>query len=228
MKITFFTGAGVSKESGINTFRDADGLWNQKNLKQLASAQTWTTNPELMLEFYNERRAELSTVKPNSAHQLIAQLQENHDVTVITQNVDNLHERAGSENVIHLHGELTKARPENSSTTIIDIGEDPIAMGDTDSNGNQLRPHIVWFGEYPLEIDEAVSHLKDCDVLIIVGTSLQIGYTLNLLELAVNNQAAVYYLDPDPSKYLEGITEVEYLKEPATSGMEKIYEMFSK
>lgn len=228
MKITFFTGAGVSKESGIDTFRDADGLWNQKNLKQLASAQTWTTNPELMLEFYNERRSELGTVKPNVAHELIAKLQEIHEVSVITQNVDNLHERAGSEEVIHLHGELTKARPENSLTNIIDVGEDPILMGDTDEEGNQLRPHIVWFGEYPLEIDEAISDLKDCDVLIIVGTSLQIGYTLNLLEIAANNQATIYYIDPDPSEYLEGITEVEYLKEAATTGMEKIYEMFSK
>ena len=163
-KIAVLTGAGVSAESGISTFRDSDGLWENYNVEDVASIAGWYRNPGLMLDFYNERRAQLATVKPNEAHKLIALLEKDYDVTVITQNIDNLHERAGSARIIHLHGELTKVRPENccnemdgfSEKAVFDIGYGEIHIGDKAPNGAQLRPHIVWFGEAVPKIEKSI------------------------------------------------------------------------
>ena len=181
-KLVVLTGAGVSAESGISTFRDSDGLWENYKVEDVASIEGWYRNPELVLDFYNARRAQLSQVRPNDAHRAIASLENEYDVTVVTQNVDNLHERAGSTRIIHLHGELTKVRPENccnemdgfSEVSVFDIGTDSISIGDLAPNGAQLRPHIVWFGEAVPKIEAAIDAVEAADVLLIVGTSLQV------------------------------------------------------
>ena len=181
-KIVVLTGAGVSAESGISTFRDSNGLWENHNVEDVASIEGWYRNPSLVLDFYNQRRAQLPTVRPNAAHLAIASLEDEFDVTVVTQNVDNLHERAGSTRIIHLHGELTKVRPENcyndrdgySEATVFDIGADAVHIGDLAPNGAQLRPHIVWFGEAVPKIEAAIDAVEAADMVLIVGTSLQV------------------------------------------------------
>ena len=181
-KLVVLTGAGVSAESGIMTFRDSDGLWENHKVEDVAAIEGWYKNPELVLDFYNARRSQLATVRPNAAHFAIAELENDFDVTVITQNVDNLHERAGSTRVIHLHGELTKVRPENtynemdgfSEASVFDIGTDSINIGDLAPNGAQLRPHIVWFGEAVPKIGQALDYVESADIMLIVGTSLQV------------------------------------------------------
>ena len=181
-KITVLTGAGVSAESGITTFRDSDGLWENHKVEDVASIEGWYRNPKVVLDFYNARRAQLGSVRPNAAHEAIASLEKDYDVTVVTQNVDNLHERAGSTKIIHLHGELTKVRPENrcndmdsfSEDTVFDIGYGEIHIGDLAPNGAQLRPHIVWFGEAVPKIEAAIDAVEAADIVLIVGTSLQV------------------------------------------------------
>ena len=181
-KLVVLTGAGVSAESGISTFRDSNGLWENFKVEDVASIEGWYRNPYLMLDFYNARRALLDVVKPNAAHLAIAELENDYDVTVVTQNVDNLHERAGSTRIIHLHGELTKVRPENccnemdgySEESVFDIGYEPVSIGDLAPNGAQLRPHIVWFGEAVPKIGNAIEAVEAADILLIVGTSLQV------------------------------------------------------
>ena len=188
-KIVVFTGAGISRESGILTFRDVkDGLWNNHNLEDVATIEGWRKDREKVLAFYNERRQELINVTPNGAHNALVELENDYDVTIITQNVDDLHERAGSTNVVHLHGELTKARGcmYNNKTSpldnVVNIGYADIKIGDKCSvSDSQLRPHIVWFGEYPFEIDKAFKSVRDADILLIIGTSLQITYTIDML-----------------------------------------------
>ena len=177
-KMAVLTGAGVSAESGISTFRDSDGLWENYDVSEVCDISAWPRNPGLMLRFYNERRAQLATVKPNAAHLAIASLEEDYDVTVVTQNVDNLHERAGSTKIIHLHGELTKVRPEDSynendgfsTSKVIDVGYEPVNLGDLSPDGVQLRPHIVWFGEAVPNIGRAIEAVEQADILLIVGT----------------------------------------------------------
>ena len=181
-KLVVLTGAGVSAESGISTFRDSDGLWENYKVEDVASIDGWYRDPKLVLDFYNERRAQLSQVRPNDAHRAIASLENEYNVTVVTQNVDNLHERAGSTKIIHLHGELTKVRPENccnemdgfSEAAVFDIGSDSITLGDLAPNGAQLRPHIVWFGEAVPKIEAAIDAVEAADIILIVGTSLQV------------------------------------------------------
>lgn len=182
-KIVVFTGAGVSAESGLKTFRDFNGLWNNYSIEQVATPQAWRADPQLVLDFYNMRRGELKNVEPNPAHIAIAELEKQYDVVVITQNVDNLHERAGSSNVLHVHGELTKARPEVGQD-IIDIGTTEIKMGDLAPNGHQLRPHIVWFGEEVLLMDECQEHLETASKVLVVGSSLTVFPAAGLLKYA--------------------------------------------
>jgi NAD-dependent deacetylase len=182
-KIVVFTGAGVSAESGLKTFRDFNGLWNNYSIYQVATPQAWRADPQLVLDFYNMRRSELETVEPNPAHIAIAQLESQYEVVVITQNVDNLHERAGSSNVIHVHGELTKVRPEVGHD-IIDIGTKPIQLGDLAPNGYQLRPHIVWFGEEVLFMEECREHLETANKVLVVGSSLTVFPAAGLLNHA--------------------------------------------
>lgn len=231
-KIVIFSGAGVSRESGILTFRDnKDGLWNNHKVDDVATPEGWRKNRELVINFYNERRRQLPDVQPNDAHKLIAELEKDFDVTIVTQNVDDLHERAGSTNIIHLHGELTKARgafynhKPSPTDQVYDIGYNDINIGDTCAvTGSQLRPHIVWFGEYPFGVELAYQKIGEADILIIVGTSLQIGYTLNLLT-EVPLEAKIYFVDPNPSQYLSKYRKnISYIAKPATVGMKEVFD----
>lgn len=224
-KLTVLTGAGVSAESGISTFRDSDGLWENHNVEDVASIEGWYRNPALVLDFYNARRAQLFTVKPNAAHEAIASLENEYDVTVVTQNVDNLHERAGSTRVIHLHGELTKVRPENccndrdgySEETVFDIGPEAIHIGDMAPNGAQLRPHIVWFGEAVPKIESAIDAVEAADILLIVGTSLQVYPAAGLYRYA-KMTTPIYIIDPKDVAVCDG--RLTHIKDVATKGME--------
>lgn len=223
-KIVVLTGAGVSAESGIRTFRDSDGLWENHRVEDVASIEGWYRNPGLVLDFYNARRAQLSEVEPNAAHKAIAELQKMYTVTVITQNVDNLHERAGSSKVIHLHGELTKARPENryndrdsfSESCVINIGTKPIHLGDKAPNGAQLRPHIVWFGEAVPKIEEAIAEVETADILLIVGTSMQVYPAAGLYSYAPQ-ATPIYVIDPKDVPLRD--KRVIHIKDVATNGM---------
>lgn len=224
-KLVVLTGAGVSAESGISTFRTNNGLWENHKVEDVASIEGWYRNPQLMLDFYNERRLQLGTVKPNAAHYAIAELEKEWDVTVVTQNVDNLHERAGSTRVVHLHGELTKVRPENcyndmdnySEESVFDIGYDVINLGDLAPNGAQLRPHIVWFGEAVPYINAAIDHVMNADVLLIVGTSLQVYPAAGLYAYA-KADTPIYIIDPADVAVRDG--RLTHIKEVATRGME--------
>lgn len=224
-KITVLTGAGVSAESGISTFRDSDGLWENHNVEDVASIEGWYRNPSLVLDFYNERRRQLKDVRPNPAHYAIASLEDEYEVTVVTQNVDNLHERAGSTKVIHLHGELTKVRPENcccdrdgySEETVFDIGAEDIHLGDLAPNGAQLRPHIVWFGEAVPKIDSAIDAVEAADILLIVGTSLQVYPAAGLYRYA-RMSVPIYIIDPKDVPIRDG--RITHIKEVATKGMD--------
>lgn len=223
--LVVLTGAGVSAESGVSTFRDSNGLWENHRVEDVASIEGWYRDPALVLEFYNARRVQLGTVKPNSAHYAIASLEDEWNVTVVTQNVDNLHERAGSTKIIHLHGELTKVRPENcyndedgfSEDTVFDIGYDTINIGDKAPNGEQLRPHIVWFGEAVPKISQAVDAVEAADVLLIVGTSLQVYPAAGLYAFA-KADTPIYIIDPAEVRVKDG--RMTHIKEVATSGME--------
>ena len=224
-KIAVLTGAGVSAESGISTFRDSDGLWENHNVEDVASIEGWYRNRKLVLDFYNARRAQLAAVRPNAAHLAIASLEDDFDVTVVTQNVDNLHERAGSTKIIHLHGELTKVRPENccneldgfSEETVFDIGSDAIEVGDKAPNGAQLRPHIVWFGEAVPKIEAAIDAVEAADIILIVGTSLQVYPAAGLYRYA-KMDAPIYIIDPNGVSVRD--SRITYIKDVATSGME--------
>lgn len=224
-KMVVLTGAGVSAESGISTFRDADGLWENHKVEDVASIEGWYRNPGLVLDFYNERRAQLASVRPNPAHQAIAQLEDEYDIIVVTQNVDNLHERAGSTRVIHLHGELTKVRPENccndrdgySEETVFDIGTEAIHLGDMAPNGAQLRPHIVWFGEAVPKIEPAIDAMEAADILLIVGTSLQVYPAAGLYRYAKTG-TPVYIIDPKDVPVRD--SRITHIKDVATKGME--------
>ena len=224
-KIAVLTGAGVSAESGITTFRDTDGLWENHKVEDVASIEGWYRNPSLVLDFYNARRAQLFTVKPNAAHMAIASLEDEYDVTVVTQNVDNLHERAGSTRIIHLHGELTKVRPENccndmdgySEETVFDIGVEPIHVGDMAPNGAQLRPHIVWFGEAVPKIEAAIDAVEAADIILIVGTSLQVYPAAGLYRYA-KMDTPIYIIDPKDVSVRD--SRLTHIKDVATKGME--------
>ena len=224
-KLVVLTGAGVSAESGISTFRDSNGLWENFKVEDVASIEGWYRNPFLMLDFYNARRALLDVVKPNAAHLAIAELENDYDVTVVTQNVDNLHERAGSTRIIHLHGELTKVRPENccnemdgySEESVFDIGYGPVSIGDLAPNGAQLRPHIVWFGEAVPKIGNAIEAVEAADILLIVGTSLQVYPAAGLYAYA-KAETPIYLIDPQDVPVRDG--RITHIKDVATSGMQ--------
>lgn len=183
-KIVVFTGAGISAESGIKTFRDSDGLWENVPVELVASPSGWHHDPALVLDFYNQRRNEIFAAQPNAAHLAIAELEKHFEVVIITQNIDNLHERAGSSQVIHVHGEITKAQSSLDSSITYDIGDSPILMGQKCELNSQLRPHIVWFGEMPLRLDEAKTHLRDAAYVLVVGTSLVVEPAASLLKKA--------------------------------------------
>jgi NAD-dependent deacetylase len=219
-KIVVLTGAGISAESGIKTFRDADGLWEGHDIMEVASPLGWEKNPELVLDFYNKRRSELVTVQPNKAHEILAELEADFEVHIITQNVDDLHERAGSKNIIHLHGELLKVRSVANENYILDWKND-LKIGDFDDKNNQLRPHIVWFGEEVPMIKQAVTIVETADILIIVGTSLQVYPAAGLMNYAAKN-VPVYYIDPKPATIYDLPNPIEIIEKSATEGIQVV------
>ena len=219
--IVILTGAGMSAESGLKTFRDADGLWEGHDVMQVATPEGFKNNPELVLEFYNQRRRQLLTVKPNSAHYNLAALEKKYKVTIITQNVDDLHERAGSTNVIHLHGELLKARNVIDELDNFEHKED-INLGDLCPNGHQLRPHIVWFGEAVPMIDKAMEECATADILIIIGTSMQVYPAAGLMHY-IPEGTPVYFVDPNPA--MKSRDNITVIAETATQGVKKIIDM---
>jgi NAD-dependent deacetylase len=228
-RIVVLTGAGVSAESGFATFRDTGGLWEQYDVNDVASIEGWYRNRQLVLDFYNQRRAQLETAKPNDAHLAIAALEKSYDVEVITQNVDNLHERAGSTRVLHLHGELTKVRPENgiydrtaSEAEVIDVGYKPVMLGDLAPNGSQLRPHIVFFGEAVPNIEKAITLVERADILLIVGSSLQVYPAAGLYRYAPID-CPIYVIDPKPVPISD--SRVTFIQNVATKGMKEFVEM---
>lgn len=230
-KVVILSGAGISAESGISTFRDNGGLWEQYDVMEVASATGWRKNPELVLDFYNMRRAQLASVEPNRAHLDIAALEKDYDVVVITQNVDNLHEKAGSSRVIHLHGELTKIRPEDSYTEedgydeskVKDVGFSAVKLGDVDGRGVQYRPHIVFFGEAVPKLSDALRELVEADYMIIVGTSLLVQPAASLWQFTPVD-CPVYVVDPEDTP-IDGEESVVHIKDKATSGVARAIAM---
>lgn len=223
-KIVVLSGAGISAESGIKTFRDSNGLWENHKIEDVASPEGFARDPELVLEFYNLRRRQLSEVQPNEAHNILAELQKDFDVHIITQNVDDLHERASSENIIHLHGELKKARPVNDEESIIPW-EGDLNLGDLDENGIQLRPHIVWFGEMVPEMENAASIASTADILLVIGTSLQVYPAASLLHY-VSAGCEIFVIDPHLSQNVTN--EKNFFKTSATEGMKLFREAIYK
>jgi len=193
-KIVVLTGAGVSAESGVSTFRDANGLWENHDIMDVATPEGWKKNPQLVLDFYNQRRRQLKTVKPNAAHVYLKRLEEKYDVCIITQNVDDLHERAGSSHIIHLHGELNKVRSEEDERFIYAWQEDLI-WGDRGEDGAQLRPHIVWFGEMVPMMEKAVAEALTADIMLVIGTSLQVYPAASLIDYVAPG-VPIYVIDP--------------------------------
>lgn len=195
--IVVLTGAGISSESGLKTFRDANGLWEGHDVMEVASPQGFYNNPRLVLEFYNQRRRQLLSVYPNKAHLTLVELEKHYNVHIITQNVDDLHERAGSSQVLHLHGELLKARSMASTDDVFDCKND-IRLGDKCKNGYQIRPHIVWFGEAVPLLEEAINITEKADYLIIIGTSMQVYPAASLIDYAKAN-TPIFFIDPKPT-----------------------------
>ena len=219
-KLVVLTGAGISAESGIKTFRDSDGLWEGHNVQDVATPQGWYKNPALVLDFYNQRRKQLKEVQPNLAHQILAELEAHFDVFVITQNVDDLHERAGSTNVLHLHGELLKVRS-NANPDYILNWQDDLNIGHFDNNKNQLRPHIVWFGEEVPALEEAITLTETADYFVVIGTSLQVYPAAGLIDFT-NAKTPIYYIDPKPIKILNLRNPLEVIPEVASEGMKQL------
>lgn len=222
-KLVILTGAGMSAESGISTFRDVDGLWENYRVEDVATFEGWRRNPELVLTFYNQRRRQLADVQPNRGHQILAELEKNFDINIITQNVDNLHERAGSSQIIHLHGELTKACDE-SKIVVKDIGYQDIKTGDK-LGKTQMRPFIVWFGEQVPEIENAVKIVQNADILVIIGTSLKVYPAAGLINYAPE-VCPIYYID---IKGVDNLPDyVHFIKQNASEGLEKLCKIILK
>jgi len=195
-KMVVLSGAGMSAESGISTFRESGGLWEKYSIEEVATPEAFRKNPELVIEFYNQRRKQLDEVEPNEGHKILARMQDKFDIHIITQNVDNLHERAGSKNILHLHGELTKVRSAKYPDLIYDIGTKQIKLGDTCDKGSQLRPHIVWFGEEVPAMEKAVPIVNQADIFVVIGTSLNV-YPAAMLIMYAKNEIPKYLIDPN-------------------------------
>lgn len=223
-KLVVLTGAGISAESGLKTFRDSDGLWMGYDVYEVASPKGWQKDPQLALDFYNARRKDVATASPNAAHVGLAKLENDFDVTIITQNIDDLHERAGSTNVVHLHGEIFKMRSVANENSIFDIRSD-INLGDKAKDGHQLRPHIAWFGEAVPMMEKAVAIVQDCDYFVVVGTSLQVYPAASLL----------YYAPPYLPKFIidkkipptEKQNNLTIIEMPATEGVMELKRILS-
>ena len=221
-RIVVLTGAGMSADSGLATFRDSGGLWEGYDVYEVATPDGWAKDPEKVLEFYNLRRKQAAKAKPNEGHIALARLEEYFDVTIITQNVDNLHERAGSTNVMHLHGELSKVRSEKNESLIYEIGDKPIELGDTADDGAQLRPQVVWFGEMVPAIEKAASVVPNADILIVIGTSLAVYPAAGLIEYA-SSESDKFVIDPR-NPHLLSMDSWIHFPEKAASGTPKLAE----
>lgn len=217
-KLVILTGAGMSAESGISTFRDSNGLWENYRVEDVATPEGFEANPKLVLDFYNMRRRELMKAMPNNGHLGLAKLQKKYQVYIITQNVDNLHERAGSENVIHLHGELMKSCPVNNLNKAYDIPADnpEIHIGDKDADGTQLRPFIVWFGEPVPMIEPSIELVREADIFVVIGTSLNVYPAAGLLNY-VRPSTPIYLIDPNPVAAHR--TDIRFIRKGASEGV---------
>jgi NAD-dependent deacetylase len=223
-KLVIFSGAGISAESGIKTFRGADGLWENYRIEDVATPEAFEVNPALVLDFYNQRRAQVVHASPNTAHIAIANAENIFDVSVITQNIDDLHERAGSSNVLHLHGEIRKSRSVCDSQRLYSINGTTLNLGDLDPKGKQLRPHVVWFGESVPMIEKVIPIIQAADILIVVGTSLNVYPAAGLVDFAPAS-AKKYLVDPHQSNSQQGVFNL--IKEPATTGIPKVLLLIS-
>jgi NAD-dependent deacetylase len=221
-KLVVFTGAGTSAESGLGTFRDSGGLWEKYDVYQVATPEAWRSNRTLVQEFYNQRRKQVLAAKPNAAHLSIAKLEEQYEVTVITQNVDNLHERAGSSKVVHLHGEITKSQSSVDPSLVYNINGWELKDGDKCEKGIQLRPHVVWFGEPVPEMERAGIITEKADIFLVVGTSLNVYPAAGLIDL-VGPEVPKYLIDPEDVSVL-GIENVTVYKEKASTGVPMLAE----
>lgn len=219
-RLVIFSGAGVSAESGLKTFRDQGGLWEEFRIEDVATFEAWTNNMPLVLEFYNQRRRQVMDAKPNGAHQFIADLQNDFDVHVITQNIDDLHERAGSKKVLHLHGEIMKARSTVDDTLIYPLTKAEIKIGDVCEKGSQLRPHIVWFGEMVPEMENAYAITEKADLFVVVGTSLNVYPAAGILNY-VNHNTPKWLVDPGEFN-LDYIRNLRHIKQTAVNGVEEL------
>ena len=223
-RLVILSGAGMSAESGISTFRDTNGLWNNYRVEDVATPEGFAKNPQMVLDFYNQRRKELLKVEPNPGHYGLAALEDNFDVQVITQNVDNLHERAGSSSVLHLHGELMKSCSVRNPNTPYDISPDhpEIHLGDKDAHGDQLRPFVVWFGEAVPMIEPAIRLVKSADIFVVIGTSLNVYPAAGLLNY-VPNARPIYLIDPNDVQTYR--TDIQIIKSGASAGVKQLTEV---
>jgi NAD-dependent deacetylase len=221
-KIVVLSGAGISAESGLRTFRDSDGLWEGYNIEDVATPRAWRKDPKLVLDFYNYRRKNVLDAQPNAAHYGLAELEKNFDVTIITQNIDDLHERAGSTNVLHLHGEIFKMRSERNHEPVYEIKGD-INIGDLAEDGGQLRPHIVWFEEPVPKIEEAIPIVRNSDIFIVVGTSLVVYPAAGLVNYAAGHIPK--YIIDKRIPYTPEITNLTAIEKPATEGVNLLLQM---
>ena len=224
-KLTVLSGAGMSQESGLKTFRDMGGLWEQYDVTEVASPEAWERDPALVLRFYNQRRKQLFEVEPNAGHLGIARLEQWFDVDVVTQNVDNLHERAGSSRVLHLHGELIKARSTIDPFLVYELDHWALDLGDLCEKGSQLRPHIVWFGEAVTEIPKAIRIVEQADILVVIGTSLAVYPAAGLVNY-VQKGTPIFVVDPGKPAVHQ--PNVFYIKEKAGKGVELLLEELKK
>lgn len=225
-KIVVFTGAGISAESGLKTFRDSDGLWENYKIEEVATPEAWHANPSLVLDFYNMRRKQVIEAQPNAAHLAIPKLEKKFKLCLITQNIDDLHERAGSKNVLHLHGELLKARSTKTHLTY-PMNSSEINLGELCENGHQLRPDVVWFGEHVPKMDQAIEETENADILIVVGTSLNVYPAASLLN-CVSNNCHIYLIDPKEVSIYKR-KNLTHIKKKATEGLpELINELLEK
>jgi NAD-dependent deacetylase len=225
-KIVVLTGAGISAESGIRTFRDSDGLWEEHRIEDVATFDAWQRNPTLVLDFYNQRRKQLYEVKPNAGHIALVELEKKFDVRIITQNVDDLHEQAGSQNVLHLHGELKKVRSTIDDDLIYELKGWELKKGDLCEKGSQLRPHIVWFGEAVPMIEKAMELSAQADIFVVIGTSLNV-YPAAGLVYYIKPGTPVYLIDPH-AEMLSGVKNLTVIREPATTGVPALVKKLSE
>lgn len=224
-KLVVLTGAGISQESGIRTFRDMGGLWEEYDVMEVATPEAWQRNPELVMKFYNDRRKQLYECKPNAGHTGLVELEQYFDVQIITQNIDDLHERAGSSRVLHLHGELKKARSSVDESLVYEMEGWELKFGDCCEKGSQLRPHVVWFGEAVPAMDEAIEMVGRADILVVIGTSLNVYPAAGLINYTQSG-TPVYLIDPErPSVFLRHVT---FIQEKAGKGVEILKEQLIK